>query len=165
MYGKFVRLENKKVLFWSVKLDWLIISTNWYRKNPTLHVLLPSSLNAECKYFWQPELCARNLVFLISLIHARSIQDMDICYVCCHIQPCRRADICRVIPCMALNLSLLLWTPKVSCVTTLQEGTRPSEQVAMSTDTERCSSRVLTKGTISCWTRLSSCTARGMCTH
>lgn len=165
MYGKFFHIENKKILFWSVKLDYLIINTNWCRKNLTLCVLLPSPLNAECIYFWQPELRARNLVFLTTLIHTRSIQETGVCYVCCHMQPCWRADICSVIPCMALNLSLLLWTPKVSCLTTLLEGTRPSEQVAMSTDTERCSSRVLTKGTISCWTILSSCTARGMCTH
>lgn len=67
MYEKFVCIENKKILFQSVKLDYLIINTKWCRKNPTLCVLLPSSLHAECIYFWQTELCARNLVFLTTL--------------------------------------------------------------------------------------------------
>lgn len=155
---------KQKILFWSVKLDCLIIYTNWYRRNPTLW---SSSIFSQCRMyiFLASGVMCQKLVFLTTPIHTRSIQEMGICHVYCHRQPCWRADICSDIPCMALNLSLLLWTPKVSCVTTLQEGTRLSEQVATSTDTERCSSRVLTKGTISCWTILSSRTDRGMYTH
>lgn len=64
IYGKFFHIKKKKKpkpeLFWSVKLDSLIINTNWYRKKRILHVLLLSSPSAEYMYFWQAELCARN---------------------------------------------------------------------------------------------------------
>lgn len=72
IYGKLFHVEkkkNQKTLFRSVKLDYLIISINRYRKNPILRVLLLSSPSAECMYFWQPELCARNSVFLTVLLH------------------------------------------------------------------------------------------------
>lgn len=40
-----------------------------------LCVLLPSSLNAECIYFLHPELCARNLAFLTTLIHQEAYKN------------------------------------------------------------------------------------------
>lgn len=140
----------------------LTINTNWFWKSPVL-MMFSCLLPVQNVFLAARILCQKFCILDSSdtLLVTYKWWEVGMCYQCCHMQGCWRAGICSVIPCIALNLSL----PKVSWVTMLQEGSRPSEQVAVSTDTERCSSCVLARGMISCWTILSSCTVRGMCAY